>query len=160
MSDPAGAAAPRRGLVIGLVVSLAFNLFFIGILVGTSVMVHAGHGPSERVERMAARLQLDDQQRAAYMQFIETMRRGIKPLHDANLAVWSRIGDASANGSEIHGLLEQTIVNRHDYQERVADALDRFLTLLSPDQRARFVEASRTENQPSGWRRFVTRLIQ
>lgn len=147
MTDTGGRPPRRRWLIVIVAVSLALNLFFIGATAGTAIMMREQKAPGGRFERIAGKLQLDQGQQALFHAFMTVMRQGGKTMREANLAIWLQIGDSTLDKAKIGPLLDKSVRNRGAFQEEVAAALAQFLDGLTPAQRARFVEASRNENQ-------------
>lgn len=142
MTDGAGTPpSRRRWLIVALTVSLAVNLFLIGMFAG-SMRHHHGPppGPHERFEGIAAELGLNDAQKAAFDQFTTTLRQQGGAMRRANLAAWTKIADPATSSDQITALLNETVKNRGDFQQDVANAMGKFLTSLTPDQRATFIE--------------------
>jgi Spy/CpxP family protein refolding chaperone len=142
MTDGAGTPpSRRRWLIVALTVSLAINLFLIGLFAG-SMRHHHGPppGPHERFEQIAADLGLNDAQKAAFGQFTTTLREQGGAMRRANMAAWTKIADPSTGPDQIAALLNGTVKNRTDFQQDVANSLGKFLTALTPEQRATFIE--------------------
>jgi uncharacterized membrane protein len=145
MSDAAGTQpSRRRWLLIALTVSLAFNLFLVGVFAGH---MHTRHGPPmgphERFAHIAAELGLNDTQKAAFGQFETVLRQHGGTMHRANMAAWAKIADPATGADQIAALLSGTVKNRTEFQQDVADAMGKFLASLTPQQRASFIAAAR-----------------
>jgi uncharacterized membrane protein len=146
MTDAAGASPPRRRwLIVALTVSLAFNLFLVGVFAG-HVHRHPHLPPSslhERLQHIAEGLSLNDAQKTAFAQLELTMRQHGAQMRRSNVAAWAKIGDPATPSGEIGDLLGGTVKNRTAFQQEVADAFGKFLATLTPEQRASFVDEMR-----------------
>jgi uncharacterized membrane protein len=151
MSDAAGThPSRRRWLIVVVAVSIALNLFFVGMVAG-----HFRHrhrlvvmNQRERFERIAADLNLNDIQTAAFRQFQTTMRTNGAAMRAANAAAWARIGDPATSPDQITTLLASTVKNRTEFQQDIANAMGKFLASLTPTQRATFVDEARNTAHP------------
>lgn len=147
MTDAAGTGSSRRRwLIVALTVSVALNLFFVGVIAGH---VHFRHPPPplaqrERFEHIAGDLGLNDTQLAAFQQFQSAMRLHGASMRATNSAIWAKIADPTTAPDQIRGLLSGTVKSRAEFQQDTADALAKFLSSLTPDQRATFIEEART----------------
>jgi uncharacterized membrane protein len=160
MSVAAGTKPSRRWwLIVVLTLSLALNLFFIGVIVGTAAEMRAG-GPAERFERIGARLQLNPDQEAALRAFLVTLRQRGRATREVNMSVWKQLGDPALDKAQIPTLLEKSVQNRADFQAALATALGQFLETLSAEQRAAFVTGTAGENQPRGPFRAIRELLR
>ncbi len=149
MSD-AGVTQPRhsRGLVVVLTLSLVVNVFLIATIAGTVVSARADRGGGSRFENAATGLQLDPSQQTALRQYMQVLRQRTKAIHDVNQLQWTQLCDADTDKSQIGPLLSKAVQSRMTYQDEVATSLTAFLSTLTPPQRAAFIEALRSENQP------------
>lgn len=151
MSDVAGTPpSRRRWLIVVVAVSIALNLFFIGMVAG-----HFRHGhrlaslnQRERFERIAADLKMNDAQRTAFQRFQTILRANGAAMRAANVAAWARIADPETSPDQITELLNTTVKNRTQFQQDVANAMGKFLTSLTPAQRANFIDEARNTPHP------------
>lgn len=158
-----GAAARGRGwpLWVALILSLAINAFFIGAAVWWATAARM-MTPAERFQTIVRELDLSDDQRDAFQQFVITARRNTRQLRESNLPllhkVWDELGKPQPDQASIAKLVDQATENRRAYQKTMTAALSQFLGNLSPDQRARFVGLTERRHDPIAWRlrRLVT----
>jgi uncharacterized membrane protein len=155
MTDAAGTSpARRRWLVVALTVSLALNLFLVGVFAGH---MHTRHGPPlgprERIEHIVADLELNDAQKAAFDRFEVAFRQHSGPMRRANAEVWAKIGNPTTGQDQIAALLGSAMKNRLEFQQTVSNALGAFLATLTPAQRVKFVEEARRPAFRQGSRR-------
>jgi uncharacterized membrane protein len=142
MTDGAGTRPSRRRWpIVALTVSVALNLFLIGLFAG-SMRHHHGPPPGlhERFAHIAAALGLNDAQKAAFDQFTTTLHKQASAMRAANMEAWAKIADPGTGPDQIAALLNSTVKNRTDFQQDVANALGKFLASLTPEQRATFIE--------------------
>lgn len=145
MTDAAGTPpSRRRWLLVALTVSVAINLFLLGMIAG-----HMHHHPPpplgqrERFEHIAGRLGLNDSQKADFEQLEGTMHRNGAAIRAANLAAWAKVGDPATTPDQIGTLLQDSVKNRIAFQADMAAAMAKFLASLTPQQRATFVDQAR-----------------
>lgn len=148
-----GVRSGSRGrlLWLALAVSLALNAFLVGTLVWW-VGAHRWQTPAERFQQIGRELNLTDDQRDAFQQFLIELRRNGRQLRERNEPlmgkIWDEIGKAPPDAASIDQLVDQATENRRIFQKSMAGALSRFLASLSPEQRAHFVElAKRHQDQ-------------
>lgn len=150
MTDVVGTRpSRRRWLIVALTVSVALNLFFIGMIAGH---MHGRHPPQpfaqrERFEHIAAELGLNDTQHAAFQKFELAMRQRGAAMRAANAAVWAKIADPATPPDQIPAMLGSTVKTRTELQQEMADTLGKFLATLTPDQRATFVDEARNPSR-------------
>jgi uncharacterized membrane protein len=151
MSDAAGTLpSRRRWLIVVVAVSIALNLFFIGMVAGHFRHRHrlAPLNQRERFERIAADLKMSDPQRAAFQRFQTILRANGAAMRAANAAAWARIADPETSTDQISELLNSTVKNRNEFQQDVANAMGKFLASLTPAQRANFIDEARNTPHP------------
>lgn len=136
----------RRWIVIALAISVILNLFFVGILLGSM-----GRGPlmRERLEHAAQQMRLTAQQTSAFRQFEATLGQRAA-IHTTNAAIWTKIADPATQQDEVVALLDSVAKNRMEAQHQVAVSMGKFLSMLTPEQRATFMEEARTSPHPRG----------
>ncbi len=149
--DGAHAGSRGRLLWLALAVSLVLNAFVVGTL---AWWVHANRimTPAERFRQTVGELNLNEDQRDAFQQFVIEMRRNTRQLHDNNeplvQKVWDELGKAQPDRDLIGRLVDQATENRHAYQKNMSDVLIRFLGNLSPEQRGQFIELTKRRQDP------------
>lgn len=141
----------RRGVVIALVVSLVFNVFFVAGLIGHLVF-HAefGHppmGPIPRFERASHEMDLKGAQRTAFDGMIATLRehrretfQKNRPLFDQ---IWDQLAKPQPDEKVIADLLAQADANHLAFQKTATAAMESFLATLTPQQRAQFADLAK-----------------
>jgi Spy/CpxP family protein refolding chaperone len=139
---------PHRLLAALLAVSLALNLFFIAGAAWTRLHPPPDEpGFDQRFSQMAAQLDLDSQQQAAFTRYEAAMRTRraamrlkVRPLFDA---ARQEIAKPQPDAARIQQLLDQAEVQHRAFQRQtIADTLA-FAATLSPAQRAIFVAFER-----------------
>ena len=148
------AKSPRRHLLITLVaISVALNLFFIAGAVWTRL--HAAHGAfgvDERYEQMAAELKLDPQQHVAFDRYVATMRTRVDEMHqqiDPLIGhAWDEVAKPQSDTAQVMGLFDQATEKRRVFQRELTTETLGFLSLLSPEQRNKFVTILREHRAP------------
>jgi uncharacterized membrane protein len=140
-----------------LTLSVALNLCFVAGAVW--IRLHPPPqplGPSERLRRIAEELPLDPHQKQAFDRYAETvgilmekMHRQVDPLTGE---AWSELGKTDADEKKILQALEEAGEARRGFMRAATEATMSFLTTLSPEQRAQFVDVAR--RRPKPWAPF------
>jgi len=135
-----GQKAGRRGrlLWIALALSLTLNVCF---LAGLAWMhIHAPASPIVRMRHFGDSLNLNNDQRQAYDQFLRTLRLRGRFTRESNQPLiqnlWSEIGKPTPDTAAIAKLADQVNSNREGFLREVSAALDTFIKTLTPEQRA------------------------
>ena len=131
-----------------LTLSLALNLFFVA---GALWIRFNGppfpSTPEERLQRVGAQLDLDPRQKQAFNQYAEAVRPHMKQMRKAVEpiagAAWSEIAKPDADEAKIVQLFDEAGQTRRRYMRELAPIALSFLSTLSPEQRAKFVELFR-----------------
>lgn len=137
----------RRVLLAVLVVSLVLNVCFVAGVAWTRLNAPPAGGLETVFQRMPAELALDVKQRAAFDRYVaamrarnEKMRQQVAPLF---AGAWEEMAKPEANTEEVTRLFAEVGAKRQESQrETVVQTLD-FLSVLSPDQRRKFVTLMR-----------------
>jgi Spy/CpxP family protein refolding chaperone len=153
-TSTAGGWPYRRIVYAALAVSLVLNVFFIAGAVWTGIQPApaASRGFEPRYQQMAAELDLDAQQRAAFDRYVaamrtrgERMRQQVGPLLNA---AWEEAAKAPADRTQVLRLFEEASDKRRQFQhDALAQTLD-LMAVLSPAQRTKFVALSRERRGP------------
>lgn len=153
MTDAAGTPpSRRRWLIVVVAVSVALNMFFIGVMAGHMHGRHPHPPPPppgqfgqqrERFDRIIVDLGLNDAQKAAFQQFQTVMRQHGTAMRTAIAAAWAKIADPATTPDQIPALLDGMVKNRTDFQQDLTGAMGKFLATLTPKQRAEFIEEAR-----------------
>jgi Spy/CpxP family protein refolding chaperone len=140
-----GAGGRRSRLWIALVaVSLVLNLCFIAGAVWSRLHPPAGRlDLAERYRQMAAQLDLDSQQRAAFDRYVaairsrgEQMRQETDPLMSA---AWDELAKPKPDTARVEQLFDEAGEKRRAMQHETTSQTVNLLGALSPAQRAKFV---------------------
>lgn len=143
----AGQPGKKGRLVkVALALSLALNIFFIGGLVYTKIVMEHWRGPPP-LQTLAGELNLTPDQRKTFREFVQAVRTGGMALREANLKlgaqIWDELSKPQPDQDKIAKVLTQVADNRRDFQTAVAKALLPFLESLNPEQRAKFIEIAK-----------------
>ena len=149
-----GQKAGRGGrlLWIALALSLTLNIFF---LAGLAWMhIHAPAAPIVRLRHFGDSLNLNNDQRQAYEQFLRTLRSRGRFTRESNQPLiqnlWSEIAKPTPDSSAIAKLADQVSSNREAFLREVSGALDAFVKTLTPEQRAALAaKAKAPPDEPS-----------
>ncbi len=146
----------RRVLVILLIVSAVLNLCFVAGAVWTHWHAHTRWaGPEPRYRQMAVELDLDAQQRIGFDAYVAAMRTRTGKMHQqvAPLigSAWEEIAKPQADGAQVMRLFDEAAEKRREFQREASAETLKFLALLSPAQRSKFVAIARERRGP--WRR-------
>lgn len=159
-ADRAGVGPRRSRLWIALLaISLVLNLCFIAGAVWSRL-----HPPASRVDlteryrQMAAQLDLDLQQRAAFDRYVgairgrtEQMRQDTDPLMNA---AWEELAKPQPDMTRVENLFDEAAEKRRALQHETTAQTVQLLTALSPAQRAKFVTTMREWR--AAWRQRST----
>ena len=143
-------AGPRRSRlwIALLAVSLVLNLCFIAGAVWSRMHPPAGRlDLAERYRQMAAQLDLDPQQRAAFDRYVagirsrtEQMRQDTDPLMSAG---WEELAKPQPDTAKVERLFDEAAEKRRATQHEATSQTVELLGALSPAQRAKFVAVMR-----------------
>jgi Spy/CpxP family protein refolding chaperone len=139
----------RRHLFwVALILSLALNLCFIAGALWIRVQgPPLPMSPEERLQQIEPQLALDSQQKAAFDQYARTVRSRMQSMHEAIEPsvgkAWSELAKPDADEAKIMQLFDQAGEQRRAFRRELGTATFAFLTKLTPEQRAKFVELAR-----------------
>jgi len=131
-----------------LVVSLAINLFFVGAFLWSRFRdnlppIYA----EERLEWIGTQLQLDPQQKDAFVKYSGAVRANMQAMHAAvdplMSKAWSEVAQPNADAATVVQLFDEAGRTRRGFMHELAPITLSFLANLSPEQRTRFVELAR-----------------
>lgn len=136
-----------------LAVSVALNLFFVAGALWTRL--HAPpHWPTaqQRYEQVAAELALTPQQRPGFDRYVAAMRARAEKMHQLIrplvASTWDEMAKPNADVGKITARFDEASEKWRQFQhEATAQTLD-FLSILSPEQRAKFVVIARERRAP------------
>ena len=148
LAEAAPKSSARGRLVwIALALSLTLNVFFVFGLLWFQVAGQLMQTPAERVAATANELNLTAEQRGAFQQFVSEVQERSRLLRDSNQPliqqVWDELAKPQPDQALIARLVDEATENRHAYQKDMAAVLGQFLAVLSPEQRAQFVELAK-----------------
>ncbi len=149
----AGSAArrrwPRRSVLVTLlVISAVLNLFFVAGAAWTRLYPPPARlGPVQWLEQMAGELNLDTQQRGAFDRYAAAMRTRSRQMHQEVEqlieAARQEIAKPQPDMTEVMRLFDAVGEQRRKFLGEAASQTIEFLSVLSPEQRGRFVELER-----------------
>jgi uncharacterized membrane protein len=133
-----------------LAVSLALNLFFVAGAVWIRL-----HPPfpsvDQRLEQMSDELDLNPLQKQAFARYARTMRQRLQAMHNtmqpAVAAAWSEVASPGADEAKVMRLLDDAAQQRRGFVRDMTTTTLSFLSTLSPQQRAKFVELVLRQHQ-------------
>jgi Spy/CpxP family protein refolding chaperone len=131
-----------------LVLSLALNLCFIAGALWIRVQgPPLPTSPEQRLQQIEPQLALNPQQKAAFDEYARTVRSRVQSMHEAiepQVAnAWSELAKPDADDAKVMQLFDQAGEQRRAFRRELGTATFSFLTKLSPEQRAKFVELAR-----------------
>ena len=138
----------RHLFLVILVLSLALNLCFIAGALWIRVQgPPLPLTPEQRLQQIEPQLALDSQQKAAFDEYARTVRSRVQSMHEAiepQVAnAWSELAKPDADEAKVMQLFDQAGDQRRAFRRELGTATFTFLTKLSPEQRAKFVELAR-----------------
>jgi uncharacterized membrane protein len=159
-----GDAEPRSwGRLLGwlLALSAAINVCFIVGMFWVRATIPAAPTPQERMLAIGEELKLAPDQHDAFQQFQIEMRRSGRQLHESNMPLlqraWDELGKPQPDQALLSQIIDQTSENRRAYQKTMSVTLARFLSDLTPEQRAQFIELVKRRGDPAA--QHLHRLI-
>jgi Spy/CpxP family protein refolding chaperone len=131
-----------------LVLSLALNLCFIAGALWIRVQgPPLPLSPEQRLQQIEPQLALNPQQKAAFEEYARTVRSGMQSMREAAEPLvanaWSELAKPDADEAKVMLLFDQAGDERRSFRRELGTATFAFLTKLSPEQRAKFVELAR-----------------
>lgn len=157
LADTGRKAGGRSRLVwVALALSLTLNVcFFAGL---AWMRIHAPPPPLERMEHFADSLNLNNDQRHAYEEFLRTIRLRGRFVRESNQGLvddlWGEIAKPTPDNAAIAKLADQINGNRETFQRETAAALDAFIKTLSPEQRAQLAAKAKAAQDEAARRLF------
>jgi uncharacterized membrane protein len=152
LAETAAHTATRQHLwKVLLALSLALNLFFV---IGAAwIRIHAPMpSPDDRLVQMAGELNLDSQQRAAFVHYSQTMRGLLQSMHNEVqpliASAWSELGKPQADEATVMQLFDRASQQRRNFVRDITTTTLSFLATLSPEQRAQFMKLARQRPRP------------
>jgi Spy/CpxP family protein refolding chaperone len=132
-------------LWVALTLSLVLNLCFVAGALWIRINGPAlTTSPEERFQQIGAELALDPEQRQAFEKYsaairahMQQMREAVDPLMSAARA---ELAKPDAEESTITRLFDEAAQTRRGFQHELISKTLAFLAVLSPEQRAKFVE--------------------
>jgi Spy/CpxP family protein refolding chaperone len=104
---------------------------------------------------MAAELDLDPQQRAAFDRYVAAMRSRMDQMRQETdpliNAAWEEIAKPQPDAAKVEQLFDESAEKRRVFQREAASQMLAFVATLSPAQRGKFVQLMR--DRRAAWRR-------
>jgi Spy/CpxP family protein refolding chaperone len=138
----------RQPLVWLLTVSLVLNLFFVAAFLWSRLRDYPPRiDAAERLEWIGVQLRLDPKQKEAFVHYSQAVHANMQAMHEAVDPLmgkaWSEVAKPDADVSKVVQLFDEAGLTRRGYMHELAPVTLSFLTTLSPEQRAKFVELAR-----------------
>jgi Spy/CpxP family protein refolding chaperone len=138
----------RRVLIILLAISVVLNLCFVAGAVWTRWYAPARWaGAEQHYQRMAGELDLTPEQRTGFDAYVaamrartEKMRQQVAPLTGS---AWEEIAKPQADEAQVMRLFDEAAEKRREFQREASTQTLKFLAVLSPAQRSKFVAIAR-----------------
>jgi len=146
----------RRLLLALLVISGVLNFFFVGGAVWTRLHPPAGSSRSAGGYQLLARkLDLDRQQRSGFDKYVAAMRDRDQRMHQQLAPLiagaWEEVAKPQADVGQVMHRFDAASEKWREFQrEATVQTLD-FLSLLSPEQRGKFIAFQRERR--AAWQR-------
>lgn len=139
--------ALKRSLLLLLVGSLCFNLFFAGAYIHTCSEIQKLKTPEGRNESVVKRLKLSKDQMERFVQLEEQLNEQtemIKKDHRADIeAFWREAMKDNPDSQKVRELLDRLSDMRGKHGMLRAEILLAFLKVLTPEQKKLYVEMFR-----------------
>ena len=141
----------KRLLIIFLILSVSFNVFFILGYARTRHVVKTLKTPEGRAEFVSKKLKLNKEQKTAFFQLgkkigIEKLK--MKMQHSREIEIfWQELLKTNPDPQKISAGLELSLALGRNLQPLQQDFLIKFLKILTPEQRKLFVNLLRKNKQ-------------
>ena len=133
----------KKLLVILLIISVSFNVFFMLGYVHSRHAVKMLKTPEGRIEFISKKLKLNKEQELAYAQFagqISMERLSQKNQHDTEIKIfWQEALKDNPDPQKIKAGLELHLALNQKLQPLKTDVLLRFLKILTPEQKRLYI---------------------
>lgn len=136
---------PQRLMLMLLVLSVALNLFFVAGALWIRL-----HPPAvlsfqeQRFQRMASELDLAPPQRVGFDRYVEAMRTRTARMHQQLAPLYAaareEMAKPQADEAQVMRLFDEATAKRREFQREATSQTLAFLAILSPAQRAKFLE--------------------
>ena len=159
IAEPGRRSGWRGRLVwVALAVSLVVNLAFVGGLTWMKLSARPNLTPIERMQRIGQELNLTDDQRLAFEQFLRVARLRGRFQRESNQPllerIWAEMAKPTPDEDAIAKASAEVDKNRQAFQQELAGALQGFIKTLSPEQRVKFAEVTKAGGDPPTRRLF------
>ena len=143
---------------VALALSLTLNVFFVAGAAWLKFSAHAPLPPIERMQRVGQALNLTDDQRLAFDQFLRVIRLRGRFFRESNQPllerIWAELAKPTPDDDAIAKLGTQIEDNREAFEHEASTALLAFVKTLNPEQRAKLAEITKTAIDPPTHRLF------
>lgn len=141
----------RRLVWIGLAVSLALNLLFVGgAIYARTTFERVSHRADARTQHFTEQLGLRPQQREAYQAFRAGARERVAGMRDDMAPTFQemrdQLGGDAPDPERLTAGLVRMADTRHDFERDMAGMTGEFLRTLDPDQIRRFLNFARRQS--------------
>jgi uncharacterized membrane protein len=137
----------RRVLIAVLVVSLVLNVGFVAGVAWTRLHATPAGGYDAVFRRVPAELGLDNGQRAAFDRYVASMRalneRVRQQVAPLLAAAWEELAKPQATAEDVTRQFAEVGAKRQESQREIVLQTVEFVSVLSPDQRRKFVTLMR-----------------
>lgn len=143
----------KRWLIIFLILSVSFNVFFILGYARTRLVVKMLETPEGRAEFVSKKLELNQEQKATLYQLGEKIgmeKLKMKEQHSKEIEIfWQELLKNNPDPQKISFGLELRLALDRKLQPLQQDFLIKFLKILTPEQRKLFVNILRKNKHQS-----------
>jgi len=143
---------------IALALSLVLNVFFVAGGIWVKMSVRSALPPIVRLQRLGDRLDLNEDQRVAFDQFIRVIRLHGRFVRETNQPlldrIWIELAKRTPDEDAVGKLGAQVGDNRQAFMKEVSVSFFAFVKTLSPEQREKLSTIARRANDPPTRRLF------
>ena len=143
----------KRWLIIFLILSVSFNVFFLLGYARTRHVVKMLKTPEGRAEFVSKKLKLNQEQKAKFFQLGEKIgmeKLKMKNQHSREIEIfWRELLKSNPDPHRISASLELHSVLNRQLLPLQQDFLINFLKILTPEQRELFVNLLRKNKNPN-----------
>jgi uncharacterized membrane protein len=153
-----GHKAGWRGRLVWIALALSLTLN-VCVFAGIAWMhTHVPPPPMVRMQHFGQTLNLNEDQRRAFEQFLRTIRLRGRFVHESDQplidGIWDEIAKPTPDQSAIAKLGDQINGNRQNFERDVSAALDAFVKTLTPEQRAQLAARAKAPQDEAARRLF------
>lgn len=141
----------NRLLLLGLILSLCFNIFFISGYFFTRSVIRKLRTTEGHLQLVAKKLKLNKVQEKELTQLVEQLKERGEAIKQDNLVeietFWAEMIKDKPDSQKIKAMLGRSLEVQSRFQALVVDYLREFMKVLTPEQRETLVQLIKERNK-------------